>query len=96
MAKLAVFNAAVAANLWGLGVLGVLASVVAAYYYLRLVKVMFFDEPAGRVAAAEGGDAVVAMNRAVMVAAALFCSPAGYFLLGALATQTQRAAASLF
>lgn len=42
--KLAVFNAAVAADLYVLAVLGVLSSVVAAYYYLRIIKVMFFDE----------------------------------------------------
>lgn len=42
--KLAVFNAAVAADLHLLAVLGVLSSVVAAFYYLRVIKVMFFDE----------------------------------------------------
>lgn len=44
--KLVVFQAAVEAEYYVLAVLGVLASVVAAYYYLRIVKVMFFDEPA--------------------------------------------------
>jgi NADH-quinone oxidoreductase subunit N len=41
-----VFLAAVNANMWFLAVVGVLASVVGAYYYLRIVKVMFFDEAA--------------------------------------------------
>jgi NADH-quinone oxidoreductase subunit N len=41
-----VFLAAVNANLWFLAVVGVLASVVGAYYYLRIVKIMFFDEAA--------------------------------------------------
>lgn len=45
-AKFYVFLAAVEAGLWPLAILGVLASVVGAYYYLRIVKVMFFDEPA--------------------------------------------------
>jgi NADH-quinone oxidoreductase subunit N len=45
-AKYFVFVAAVQAGLYWLAVLGVLASVVGAYYYLRIVKVMFFDEPA--------------------------------------------------
>ncbi|BBE70750.1 NADH-quinone oxidoreductase subunit NuoN [Oharaeibacter diazotrophicus] len=45
-AKYFVFMAAVQAGLYWLAVLGVLASVVGAYYYLRIVKVMFFDEPA--------------------------------------------------
>jgi len=44
--KLVVFQAAVAANLYVLAVLGVLSSVIAAYYYLRIIKVMFFDETA--------------------------------------------------
>lgn len=44
LAKLYVFRAAVEANLWALAVLGVIASVIGAYYYLRVVKIMFFDE----------------------------------------------------
>lgn len=45
-AKFYVFLAAVEAGLYPLAVIGVLTSVVGAYYYLRIVKVMFFDEPA--------------------------------------------------
>jgi NADH-quinone oxidoreductase subunit N len=45
-AKLYVFLAAIKAGLYVLSVLGVLASVVGAYYYLRIVKIMYFDEPA--------------------------------------------------
>src|ERR1700693_2622339 len=45
--KLYVFLAAIDAHLVGLAVIGVLASVVGAFYYLRVVKVMYFDEPAG-------------------------------------------------
>jgi NADH-quinone oxidoreductase subunit N len=41
--KLYVFVAAVNAGLWPLAILGVLASVVSAFYYLRIVKVMYFD-----------------------------------------------------
>jgi len=40
-----VFKAAVDAGLYTLAVIGVLSSVVAAYYYLRIVKLMYFDEP---------------------------------------------------
>ncbi len=43
-AKFYVFAAAVKAGLYPLAVIGVLASVVAAYYYLRIVKIMFFDD----------------------------------------------------
>ncbi len=41
-----VFLAAIEAGLYPLAIIGVLASVVGAYYYLRIVKIMFFDDPA--------------------------------------------------
>jgi len=43
--KFYVFMAAVRADMWTLAILGVLSSVVSAFYYLRIVKVMYFDEP---------------------------------------------------
>ncbi len=46
-AKFYVFLAAIKAGMFTLSVIGVLASVVGAYYYLNIVKVMYFDEPAG-------------------------------------------------
>jgi NADH-quinone oxidoreductase subunit N len=45
-AKYYVFLAAIKAGLIALAVLGVLASVVGCYYYLMIVKIMYFDEPA--------------------------------------------------
>ncbi|MFN3854067.1 MAG: NADH-quinone oxidoreductase subunit NuoN [Phreatobacter sp.] len=45
-AKFYVFAAAVEARLYALAIIGVLASVVGCYYYLRIVKLMYFDEPA--------------------------------------------------
>jgi len=42
-----VFLAAIEANLVALAVIGVLASVVGTYYYLRIIKIMWFDEPVG-------------------------------------------------
>jgi NADH-quinone oxidoreductase subunit N len=44
-AKYFVFVAAIEARLYALAVIGVLASVVGAFYYLRIVKVIWFDEP---------------------------------------------------
>ena len=44
-AKLAVFNAAVSAGYVWLAVAAVLLSLVGAYYYLRIVKLMYFDDP---------------------------------------------------
>jgi NADH-quinone oxidoreductase subunit N len=45
-AKFYVFLAAIKAGLFGLAVIGVVTSVVGAYYYLTIVKIMYFDEPA--------------------------------------------------
>jgi len=46
LAKAFIFLAAIQAHLYVLAIFGVLTSVIGAYYYLRVVKVMFFDEPA--------------------------------------------------
>jgi NADH-quinone oxidoreductase subunit N len=43
--KLYVFLAAVQTGMWTLAIIGVLTSVIGAYYYLRVVKVMYFDAP---------------------------------------------------
>jgi NADH-quinone oxidoreductase subunit N len=51
-AKWQVFLAAIDAHLFVLAVIGVLASAVSAFYYLRIVKVMYFDEPTTEFVAA--------------------------------------------
>ncbi|MFC5504715.1 NADH-quinone oxidoreductase subunit NuoN [Bosea massiliensis] len=65
-AKFYVFLAAIDAKLYVLAVVGVVTSVIGAYYYLRLVKVIYFDEPKP---AFEKGDIGV---RAVLLISALF------------------------
>jgi NADH-quinone oxidoreductase subunit N len=65
-AKFYVFLAAMNAKLYVLAVIGVLTSVIGAYYYLRLVKIMYFDAPKP---AFEKGDLGV---RAVLFVSALF------------------------
>lgn len=47
-AKFYVFLAAIEGRFYTLAVIGVLASVVGAYYYLRIVKIMYIDEPVAR------------------------------------------------
>jgi NADH-quinone oxidoreductase subunit N len=64
--KLYIFMAAVEAKLFWPAVLGVLASVVAAYYYVRIVKVMYFDDGAEVLDGTAFG-----MNRAVALVTAL-------------------------
>ena len=67
--KLYIFMAAVEAKLYWPAVLGVLASVVASYYYLRIVKVMYFDEPGEALdQPVFGVNRVVAFASAVIVA----------------------------
>jgi NADH-quinone oxidoreductase subunit N len=87
--KYFVFVAAVKANLWTLAILGVLASVVAAFYYLRIVKIMYFDEPAEAFEPMAGEVRLVAAASGVFTL--LFAAFAGWLvdLAGA-------AAASLF
>jgi NADH-quinone oxidoreductase subunit N len=53
-AKYFVFVAAIEAKLYALAIIGVLSSVVGAYYYLRIVKLMWFDEAKGEFARTSG------------------------------------------
>jgi NADH-quinone oxidoreductase subunit N len=75
-AKLAVLQALVTTNLIGyiwLAVVAVLLSLIAAYYYLRIVKVMYFDEPATAepVQGTGGFTALLALNGAAVLALGL-------------------------
>jgi NADH-quinone oxidoreductase subunit N len=88
-AKFAVFHAAVEAGLFPLAVVGIAASVIGAYYYLRVVKTMYFDEPVERFAPVdplEGG---------LIAVAAIAVSPLGYLAIPLLTGWTMAAAASL-
>jgi NADH-quinone oxidoreductase subunit N len=66
-AKWYVFLAAINAKLYVLAVIGVLTSVVGAYYYLRLVKVMYFDEPKPAFETSDLGVRAVLLVSAVFV-----------------------------
>jgi NADH-quinone oxidoreductase subunit N len=75
-AKFYVFSAAIEADLFVLAVIGVLASVVAAFYYLRVVKVMFFDEAMAGFEPMVGEYRLVAgVTGAFTVAFILFAGP---------------------
>ena len=89
--KLMVFNAAVEEGLYALAVAGILGTVVGAYYYLRIVKVMYFDAP-GRAFAKPDS----AVESGLIALSALFVSPLGYLLIGPLGHLTNNAARSLF
>jgi NADH-quinone oxidoreductase subunit N len=88
--KLYVFLAAIQAELYTLAVIGVLSSVVAAFYYLRIVKIMYFDDPA------ESFDRPA--NRAVGIILAAASAFLILFFLrpGLIIDPAEAAAASLF
>ena len=89
-AKYFVFMAAVEAELYALAVIGVLASVVGLYYYLRIVKLMWFDEPSAEFVP-------MAMElRLVLWAAALFIFPVYLFIGGPIFTAAEAAARTFF
>ncbi|MBA4757213.1 NADH-quinone oxidoreductase subunit NuoN [Sphingosinicella sp.] len=85
--KFSVFNAAIASEMYVLAVIGVVTSVVGAYYYLRVVKLAYFDEPVGTLAP---GDSRV--NGVVLTAAAVFCSPLGMLAIAPLVAWATAAA----
>jgi NADH-quinone oxidoreductase subunit N len=64
--KYFVFLAAIEAQMFTLAVIGVLASVVSAFYYLRVVKVMYFDEPVDQFDAAPLEVRVIAIAAGVI------------------------------
>lgn len=88
-AKWYVFLAAINSELYALAVIGVLASVVGAYYYLRIIKIMWFDEPIGAFVPIAGE------LRLVLGVSALFTLL--YVLVGGpLGTIAQAAAGTFF
>ncbi len=72
-AKLGVLEAAINAGHVGLAIYAVLMSLVGAFYYLRIVKTMYFDEPIDRAEIEAHSDArwVLAINGAMVVVLAL-------------------------
>ena len=83
------FKAALNAGLWPAAVAGLVLSVVAAFYYLRLVKTMWFDPPVGAV------DASPLDAKAVAIGAALFSFPLVLVALTFLDPAATAAAAAL-
>jgi NADH-quinone oxidoreductase subunit N len=88
-AKFYVFVAAIKAGLFTLSVIGVLTSVVGAYYYLLIVKVMYFDEPLAKL------DPVRLELRTVLAIAGLF-NIFFFAYPGPLVSMASAAAKSLF
>ena len=89
--KLLVFSAAVASGYVALAVAGIIGTVIGAYYYLKIVKVMYMDEPATPYERAREP-----LQGLLILLAAIVVSPLGYLLIGPLGAITDRAAGSIF
>ena len=89
--KFVVFQAAVGAGLVWVAAVAAVGSVIGAFYYLKIVKVMYFDEPAGTV---QGKSDMV--HEWLLAACAVFVSPLGYLATKALAAFAMTAAMVLF
>ncbi|KQX25511.1 MULTISPECIES: NADH-quinone oxidoreductase subunit NuoN [unclassified Sphingomonas] len=89
--KFLVFDALVRAGFWPLAMIGIATSVIGAFYYLKIVKTIYFDDPAPEFAPAasrlEGG---------LITLAALAVSPLGYLAIPLLDATSMAAARALF
>jgi NADH-quinone oxidoreductase subunit N len=89
-AKLFVFEAAIQAQLYTLAVVGVLSSVVGAFYYIRIIKLMYFDE------AAEPFEHGIGAGLGVVLAGTALFTALFSVLPGPLLNSAAAAAATLF
>jgi NADH-quinone oxidoreductase subunit N len=94
-AKFVVFQAAVEADLVALAAIGIAASVIGAFYYIKVVKVMFFDEPPSDASRAPEKHSP-AGHWAVLTVCVVAISPLAYLATPWLSDVTGQAAASLF
>ncbi|WP_374405513.1 NADH-quinone oxidoreductase subunit NuoN [Pelagerythrobacter sp.] len=88
--KFVVFQAAVQADLVVLAAIGIAASVIGAFYYIKIVKVMYFDDPAEVVTGNAGW-----AHWLILAVTAVIVSPLGYLLTRVLGDFADRAAAAL-
>ncbi|MGY8960746.1 MAG: NADH-quinone oxidoreductase subunit N [Alphaproteobacteria bacterium] len=88
--KLYIFLAAIEAELYTLAILGVLASVVGAFYYLRIIKIMYFDD-AREVFDTPIGKPLSSVMTVTAIATALF-----FVVLTPVLNEATLAAAALF
>ena len=89
--KLVVFQALVQIGWWPLAAFGIALSVIGAYYYLKIVKVIYFDEPADAYGPSESK-----VEGGLIVLSAAAISPLGYLAIPFLGAATMCAAKALF
>jgi NADH-quinone oxidoreductase subunit N len=88
--KFLVFDAAVAAGLLPLAAFGIAASVIGAFYYLKIIKTMYFDAPTAPYGKAES----VVENGLIAVSAGILLI--GYLAIPMLSNSANAAAKALF
>jgi len=88
--KWMVFSAAIDKGMIALSIIGVLTSVVSAFYYLRIIKVMYFDEPGEGLDRSISAPVGLVMGLATLAVLLFNLVPAGLF------SSASAAAASLF
>lgn len=89
--KFLVFDAAVAAGMLPLAVIGIAASVIGAFYYIKIVKIIYFDDPSGQIRPTGHKT-----ENGLIALLALAVSPVGYLAIPFLAPITASAAQALF
>jgi NADH-quinone oxidoreductase subunit N len=89
--KFVVFEAAVRADLVWLAAVAIATSVISAFYYIKIVKIMYFDDSAPAFIKEREP-----IGAALILVAALAVSPLGYLAIPYLSPLTNAAAASLF
>ncbi len=89
--KFLVFQAAVQADLTWLAAVAIATSVIGAFYYIMIVKLIYFDDPASEFATTREP-----VGAGLILASALFISPLGYLMIPVLGQATMSAASSLF
>ena len=88
--KLYVFLAAIESGLYLLAILGVIASVVGAFYYLRIIKIMYFDEASDALDKPIGRDLSAVIGVSALIIVLFFAYP------GPVIHSAQAAAKALF
>jgi NADH-quinone oxidoreductase subunit N len=85
--KFYIFMSAINAGLYALAVIGVLSSVVGAYYYLRIVKIMYFDEASEPLAKPVRGELGAVMTVTGLFTMLFFIWPAPLLSMAAVAAR---------
>jgi NADH-quinone oxidoreductase subunit N len=89
--KFVVFQATVEAGLIAFAAIAIAASVIGAFYYIKFVKVMFFDEPADLITGKSG-----TAHWVLLFLTAAIISPLGYLLTPSITDLADKAASALF